>query len=170
MQTVTTTACILSVCLTACATGSSPDDSLLEGDSGVSEGGEIIIVGDAGATSSSQPNSGVTGGGFQGGGGGGYDSGSGGFTDFDASASSFGGDDSGSFSFDSGLGGFDLDSGFAGLDSGGSTCDGFAPPSTSAGCYCSASDPWECQPNGCYGGYYCDTSSDTCTSEVPAGC
>ena len=58
-----------------------------------------------------------------------------------------------------------------GDDSGaGSTCDGYASPDTFATCNCTASDQSECQNNGCYNGYYCDTNTDTCKSSAPSGC
>ena len=44
----------------------------------------------------------------------------------------------------------------------GAGCAGLAPPATPAGCSsCSASSS-DCQPNGCYGGWYCDTATDRC--------
>ena len=54
--------------------------------------------------------------------------------------------------------------------SGSSTCDGYAAPSTTAACHsCSSSSSTTCQPNGCYGGWYCDTSTNRCQSQ-PATC
>src|SRR5580693_4280695 len=60
------------------------------------------------------------------------------------------------------------DDGGAGSD-GSSDCSGYASPSTSASCTgCSSSD--DCQANGCYGGYWCDPSSNCVDpSTVPCG-
>ena len=55
------------------------------------------------------------------------------------------------------------------VDSGStSSCPGYAPPSTSAGCTC---DPslHTCAANGCYGGYYCKLSTTSCVKK-PSTC
>ena len=78
----------------------------------------------------------------------------GGFTSFDAGSAS-----SGSSGFDAGS-----------PSSSGSTCQGYADPNTSGGCTCAASDPSECQANGCYGGYWCDTVTNKCHANPPSGC
>ena len=41
-------------------------------------------------------------------------------------------------------------------------------PTTPAGCHCAPPKP--CTPNGCYGGYWCDTSGLTCHATPPTGC
>ena len=50
---------------------------------------------------------------------------------------------------------------------GGLLCSDFAAPDTHAGCTCKAADAAACQPNGCYGGYYCYTPKNQCWS--PSG-
>ena len=57
----------------------------------------------------------------------------------------------------------------AAADSGG-TCPTFAAPSTSAPCEgCDKSDP-TCQPNGCFNGYFCDSSEPDCKAPgTPCG-
>ena len=62
-------------------------------------------------------------------------------------------------------------SGSSGGGSGGSSggsCGNLAPPSQSAGCHsCSGNN---CQPNGCYGGWYCNTQTNKCQSPPQNGC
>ena len=41
-------------------------------------------------------------------------------------------------------------------------------PTTPAGCHCAPPKP--CTPNGCYGGYWCDTTGLTCHATPPTGC
>ncbi len=41
-------------------------------------------------------------------------------------------------------------------------------PTTPAGCHCAPPKP--CTPNGCYGGYWCDTTGLTCHLTPPTGC
>jgi hypothetical protein len=48
-------------------------------------------------------------------------------------------------------------------------CAGYAAPNTSASCHSCSSSSSSCQPNGCYGGWYCDLSTKSC-HEAPAGC
>jgi hypothetical protein len=67
------------------------------------------------------------------------------------------------------------DGGEAGSPSDASTdgapaCSDFAAPNTPANCTCKAADAAACQPNGCYGGYYCYTTKNECWSSKPAGC
>lgn len=52
------------------------------------------------------------------------------------------------------------------------TCATYAAPSTAASCaQCDDSTTGkECQPNGCYGGYYCLTTSNTCKAAAPSSC
>jgi hypothetical protein len=50
---------------------------------------------------------------------------------------------------------------------GGSGCAGWAAP-TESGC-CKSCSGSNCQTNGCYGGWYCETSSCTCHA-MPTGC
>jgi cardiolipin synthase A/B len=50
----------------------------------------------------------------------------------------------------------------------GSTCPGYASPTTAASCTgCSGSD---CQANGCYGGYWCNESTSACESASKVPC
>ena len=60
----------------------------------------------------------------------------------------------------------DQDSGSSG---GGVDCSGYADPNTSAACHACTSSKPSCQPNGCYGGYYCDLSATKCVAP-PNGC
>lgn len=47
------------------------------------------------------------------------------------------------------------------------SCEGYADPTTKAGCHaCSGGD---CQPNGCFGGWYCDLATTHCVAK-PSGC
>jgi cardiolipin synthase len=56
----------------------------------------------------------------------------------------------------------------AGTEDSGSTCEGYASPTTSASCTgCSGSD---CQANGCYGGYWCNESTRACVSAKKVPC
>jgi hypothetical protein len=51
--------------------------------------------------------------------------------------------------------------------SGGGACPGYADPSTKAACHsCSGGT---CQSNGCFGGYYCNTSTTKCVPK-PSSC
>jgi hypothetical protein len=46
-------------------------------------------------------------------------------------------------------------------------CSGWAAPDASAACHaCNGSS---CQPNGCYNGYWCDTTTTKCHA-TPSGC
>jgi hypothetical protein len=55
-------------------------------------------------------------------------------------------------------------------DSGGTEaiCKGYAPPEITAGCTGCKTPP--CQANGCYGGYWCEMSKDSCSKDPPSGC
>ncbi len=53
--------------------------------------------------------------------------------------------------------------------SGGGNCAGYAAPNTPASCSSCSSSSSSCQPNGCYGGWYCNTSTSSC-HEPPSGC
>jgi len=87
-------------------------------------------------------------------------------------------DDEGSSSYDSGGYSKEYDSGEYAEDSGYSydsgsgesetVCMGYAPPDVSAGCTACKTPP--CQANGCYGGYWCETSKDSCHEDPPSGC
>jgi len=47
------------------------------------------------------------------------------------------------------------------------SCDGYADPTTPSVCHaCSGSG---CQPNGCFGGWFCDLATSHCVSK-PSGC
>ncbi len=49
-------------------------------------------------------------------------------------------------------------------------CPGFADPSTGAGCTsCTTQSRPDCQANGCYGGWYCNTQTNKCQSP-PSNC
>lgn len=57
----------------------------------------------------------------------------------------------------------------AAKDSATATCpSNWASPTTPAGCHCGTTHM--CTANGCYGGYWCDTSGNTCHATPPAGC
>jgi hypothetical protein len=47
-------------------------------------------------------------------------------------------------------------------------CKGYAPPDVTASCSACKSPP--CQANGCYGGYWCEMSEDSCHEDPPSGC
>ena len=52
----------------------------------------------------------------------------------------------------------------------GTGCAGLVAPATaSTACTCTASNPSECQPNGCYGGWWCDPVATIC-DYPPARC
>jgi hypothetical protein len=55
------------------------------------------------------------------------------------------------------------------VPSGGGNCSGYAAPNTPASCSSCSSSSSSCQPNGCYGGWYCDLSTKSC-HEAPSGC
>jgi hypothetical protein len=65
-------------------------------------------------------------------------------------------EDAGSSSEDSGSGGDET------------VCKGYAPPDVTAGCTACSTPP--CQANGCYGGYWCEMSKDSCHEDPPSGC
>jgi hypothetical protein len=46
-------------------------------------------------------------------------------------------------------------------------CSGYAEPLTTAACHACTSG--NCQPNGCFGGYYCDLLTEHCVAK-PDGC
>jgi len=47
-------------------------------------------------------------------------------------------------------------------DAGPSTCPGLASPTTPASCTSCATSAPNCQPNGCFGGWWCNTQSNKC--------
>jgi hypothetical protein len=47
----------------------------------------------------------------------------------------------------------------------GPACDGWAPPTTAAACH--ACGVGECQPNGCFGGFWCDVTQRRCHPPPP---
>ena len=49
------------------------------------------------------------------------------------------------------------------------SCPGFADPSTAASCTSCKQGSSGCQPNGCYGGWWCNTSTEKCQS-APQNC
>ncbi len=79
-----------------------------------------------------------------------------------------GGTDAGGGTTDAGGGGGgSVDSGGGG--GGGSTCGSLVGPNVSAQCSSCSSSGQTCQANGCYGGWWCDTSTDRCQSP-PTSC
>jgi len=46
------------------------------------------------------------------------------------------------------------------------SCDGYADPATPSACHACSDD---CQPNGCFGGWYCELASLHCVAKPP-GC
>jgi hypothetical protein len=169
------------VCLglsAACATGSIVDDGEGDADPGSATGdaGPVVVgsTSNAGATVTAPEDAAS---GFPNNGGGGFTSDDAGEGFGDDSGLGFGDDSGFGFGDDSGLGfgddsgfGFGDDSGYGDDSGGGGTCEGYAYPETFANCDCTASDPSECQANGCYNGYYCDTSDDKCKATAPSGC
>jgi hypothetical protein len=61
----------------------------------------------------------------------------------------------------------------SGSDAGGqpppNTCPGLADPNTTAGCSSCSQGSKSCQPNGCYGGWWCNTQTNKCQS-APSNC
>ncbi len=53
---------------------------------------------------------------------------------------------------------------------GGGTCGGLAPPTTAAGCSSCSGSSSSCQANGCYGGWYCNTTTNKCQAAPSGGC
>lgn len=49
-------------------------------------------------------------------------------------------------------------------------CPGFADPTTSASCSSCKQGSNGCQPNGCYGGWWCNTNTDKCQASAPTNC
>lgn len=49
-------------------------------------------------------------------------------------------------------------------------CPGWASPTTSASCSSCKQGASGCQPNGCYGGWWCNTSTVKCQSAPPQNC
>jgi hypothetical protein len=47
-------------------------------------------------------------------------------------------------------------------------CPGYASPDTSAKCVACKPSSHDCQPNGCYNGYYCELSRLDCTKRSEA--
>lgn len=61
--------------------------------------------------------------------------------------------------------GTDVDLGGSGLDDGGldvTQCGDLVAPSVPANCKACSADASDCQPNGCYGGYWCNTTITDC--------
>jgi len=52
---------------------------------------------------------------------------------------------------------------------GGTTCGTLVAPEIDAGCKACSKTSTDCQPNGCYGGYWCDTAINDCNSP-PKSC
>jgi len=152
MKTATSVAAVvwvLSMGLAACASGSVEDEPLVSGGGTTDAGSHVVIIGSEGGTAATSNTTGTT------------------------SSTGANGDDAGSiFGGSPGTGGSGDDAGSEFGDDAGSegTCQGYAYPDTPASCNCSASDPSECQNNGCYGGYYCDTLTDKCKATAPSGC
>ena len=51
-----------------------------------------------------------------------------------------------------------------------SGCPGWASPTTTASCTSCKQGANNCQPNGCYGGWWCNTSTTKCQSAPPQSC
>jgi hypothetical protein len=166
--------------LGACATGS-PSDLLLltdTDDAGTTtpDGSPVVIVGNgsspSGATPSSTPsNTGASAGGATPPSNDtGDDAGTGDFggSSYDAGFGGSGDDAGYGGGYDAGYGGGGYDAGYGGGSD--PLCEGYADPYTTAECDCTASDQSECQPNGCYNGYWCDTTTDRCKAYPPSSC
>ncbi len=54
--------------------------------------------------------------------------------------------------------------------SSGGGCGSYALPNTSANCSACTQGSGNCQPNGCYNGYLCDTTSDYCVDPTTVNC
>lgn len=65
-------------------------------------------------------------------------------------------------------GGTTDDASSAGADAA-TACPGYALPTESAPCHACQQTSTTCQANGCYGGYYCNLSSQKCQTK-PSGC
>jgi hypothetical protein len=177
MKMVSCGALVLAAGLVACAAGSSAPQDPIELQSNSSGASNPVVLGSDAATNSQSPappsitigstgtpdaapppavDSGLAP----------IDDDSG--DDFDAGSpvddDAGGGYDSGSYGYDSGSSKKDAGSG------GTTTCKGYAPPSVTAGCTCTATDQSECQANGCYNGYWCDTDTEKCHEDAPSGC
>ena len=50
------------------------------------------------------------------------------------------------------------------------SCPDFAAPDASASCRACSKSSSDCQPNGCYGGYWCDTKTVDCLALPPSKC
>lgn len=183
MKVVSCLSLVLSAGLMACAAGSSAPEGLLSSPTLDSGTGPVILAtgnGDAGQapvksvplpdSGTPVPDSGTSGKGDAGSNDAGsldtglaVDSGSG---DEDA-----GSGDAGSGDHDAGSGDDDSGSHGHGEDAGdGILCEGYASPDRSAHCTCDAPHQSECQANGCYGGYWCDTVTDGCHHYPPESC
>ena len=51
-----------------------------------------------------------------------------------------------------------------------SGCPGWADPNTTAACHSCTQGSNGCQPNGCYGGWWCNTNTNKCQSAPPQNC
>jgi hypothetical protein len=54
--------------------------------------------------------------------------------------------------------------------SGGGTCGSLVPPGTASTCSSCSSSSSSCQPNGCYGGWYCNSQTSKCQAPPTSGC
>jgi hypothetical protein len=199
MKTIASVACILCLGLPACAAGAGTGDGLFS-DAGTSipadtgpviisqppgtpppatgtdaavdgfpgtpifdaGGGGVLDDAGGGGPGGGYDSGGYGYGGYDGGGYGGYDGG--GYEGYDSGGYGYGGYDGGGYGYGSDAGGGGSD------DAGGTICQGYASPAAPASCTCTASNPSECQTNGCFNGYFCDTITNTCEASAPSGC
>jgi hypothetical protein len=173
MKTIASVACILCLGLPACAAGAGTGDGLFS-DAGTSipaDTGPVIISQPPGtpppATGTDAAVDGFPGTPI-------FDAGGGGVLDDAGGGGPGGGYDSGGYGYggyDGGGYGYGSDAGGGGSDdAGGTICQGYASPAAPASCTCTASNPSECQTNGCFNGYFCDTITNTCEASAPSGC
>ena len=65
--------------------------------------------------------------------------------------------------------GTDVDLGGSGGDGSVTQCGDLVAPVIEAGCRACSKDAADCQPNGCYGGYWCNVTATDCR-QPPASC
>ncbi|HEY8087369.1 MAG TPA: hypothetical protein VIF09_05980, partial [Polyangiaceae bacterium] len=67
-------------------------------------------------------------------------------------------------------GGSGSSSGSSSSSSGGGNCGPLVPPGTASTCSSCSSSSSSCQPNGCYGGWYCNSQTSKCQAPPTGGC
>ncbi len=50
------------------------------------------------------------------------------------------------------------------------SCPDFVAPDASASCRACSKSTSDCQANGCFGGYWCDTKTVDCQAKPPSNC